>query len=106
MTNDIGDEDLPPVEADAGEELVEELAGGADKRLALEILVVTGCLAEKQDARLGAAVTGDRLSRAPMQRARRAGADLVGDEPKIDRGLVQRGDYAAAEGFRGAFRAR
>jgi len=45
----IGDEDGPPVEPDAGEKLVEELPGGADKRLALEVLVITGGLAEKED---------------------------------------------------------
>jgi hypothetical protein len=41
-----------------------------------------------------------------MERARGAGADLVGDEPEIGRSVVQRADYAAGTGFRGAFRAR
>src|SRR5438128_1409455 len=56
----------------------------ADERLALEVLVVARRLAEEEDSRIRAAVTGDRLSRAPMQRTRGAGADLVGDEPEVN----------------------
>jgi hypothetical protein len=41
-----------------------------------------------------------------MERARGAGANLVGDDAKIGRGVVQRADYEGDEGFRGAFRAR
>jgi hypothetical protein len=41
-----------------------------------------------------------------VERARGAGADLVGNEPKIGRGVVQPADYAAGDGLRGAFRAR
>jgi hypothetical protein len=41
-----------------------------------------------------------------MERARGAGADLVGDEPEVGGGVVQRADYAAGEGLRGALRAR
>ena len=106
MANDVRDEHLPAVQPDPGEELVEELTGRAHERLALEVLVVARRLAEKEDARVGAAVAGDRLPRATVQRARGAGADLVGDKPKVGRGVVQRADYAAGEGFRGAFRAR
>ena len=106
MPDDVGDEDGPPIEPDAREKLVQELPGGPNKWLALEILVVARRLAQKEDSRVGAAVSGDRLPRAPMERARGAGADLVGDEPKVGRGVVQRADYAAAEGLRGALRAR
>ena len=106
MPDDVGNEDRSPVEADAGEELVQELARGTHKRLSLQVLVVARRLAEKEDSRVGAAVSGDRLPRAPVERARRAGADLVGYEPKVGRGVVQRADYEAGEGLRGAFRAR
>jgi hypothetical protein len=106
VTDDVGDEHSPPVEPDSGEELVEKLPGRTHKGFPLKILVVAGCLAEKEDPRVGAAVSGDRLPRAPVKRARGAGADLVGNEPKIDRGVVQRADYAAGDGLRGAFRAR
>ena len=106
MANDVGDKDRSPVESDAGEKLIEELPGGADEGLALEVLVVPRSFAEEQDPRVSAAVARDRLPRAPMERTCRAGADLVGDEPKIGRGFVQRADYAVGEGFRGAFRAR
>jgi hypothetical protein len=41
-----------------------------------------------------------------VQRAGGAGADFVGDQPKVGRGVVQRGDYAAGAGLSGAFRAR
>ena len=106
MPDDVGDEDRSPIEADARQKLVEELPGGAHKGLALEVFVVARCLPKKEDPGVGAAVSGDRLARAPMERARSAGADLVGDEPEIGRGVVQRADYAAGDGFRGAFRAR
>ena len=106
MPDHVGDEDRSPVEPDAGQKLVQELPGGAHERLALEVLVVARRLAEKEDPRIGAAVAGDRLPRAPMERARGAGANLVGDKPKVSRGVVQRADYAAAEGLRGALRAR
>ena len=35
VSDDVGDEDLAPIEADTGEELVQELAGRADEGLAL-----------------------------------------------------------------------
>ena len=106
MANDVRDEYLPAVQPNPGEELVEELPGRAHERLALEVLVIARRLAEKEDPRVRAAVAGDRLPRAPVERARGAGADLVGDKPKVGRGVVQRADYAAAEGLRGALRAR
>ena len=106
MPHNVGDEDGSAIEPDARQKLVEELSGGAYKGLALQVLVVARRLPEKEDPRVSAAVSGDRLARAPMERARGAGADLVGDDPKVGRGVVQRADYAAGEGFRGAFRAR
>src|SRR5438128_1124935 len=69
---------------EVGVERVEELTGRAHERLALEVLVVARRLAEEEDSRIRAAVTGDRLSRAPMERTRGAGADLVGDEPEVN----------------------
>ena len=106
MANDVRDEHRSPIEPDAGKELVEELACGADERLALEVLVIAGRFTEEEDPGVSTAVSGDCLPCAAMQRARGASADLVGDEPEIGRGVVQRADYAAGEGFRGAFRAR
>ena len=106
MADHVRDEDRSTIEADACEELIEELPGRTHKWLALQVLVVAGRLAEEEDPRVGAAISGNRLPRAPMERASRAGTDLVGYEPKIRRGVVQRADYAAGETFRGAFRAR
>jgi len=107
VAHDIGDENLAAVEPNAGEELVEELAGGADERLPLEVFVVPRRLAQEEDAGVRRAIPGDGLARAPVERAGCAGADLVGDLPQLrERGVLHRGDYAAAEGFRGAFRAR
>ena len=106
MSDHVGDEHRSSIEPDAGEKLVEELPGSTHKGLALEVLVVARRLAEKEDPGISAAVSGDRLSRAPMERTRGAGADLIGDEPKFGRDVVQRADYGAGAGLRGALRAR
>jgi len=84
MANDVRDEHRSPIEPDAGKELVEELPGGANEWLSLKVLVVTRRLAQEEDPGIGASVAGDRLPRAPMERACGAGADLVGDEPEVD----------------------
>src|SRR5437899_1298614 len=49
VSDDVGNEDLAPIEADTGEELVQELAGRADEWLPLKVLVVAGGLAEEED---------------------------------------------------------
>src|SRR5258708_2518195 len=99
VAHDVRDEDLAAVQADAGEQLVEEMAGGADERAALDVLVVAGGLAEEEDAGLGAALARDGLFRAPVERAGRAGADLVGESGE---GVLHLVDYRGP----GAFRAR
>ena len=107
VPDDVGDEHLAPVEPDAGEQLVEELARGADERPALHVLVVAGSLAEEEDPRLARPVAGDRLPGAAMERARGASADLVGDQPQLRRrSVLHRADYETAEVFIGALRAR
>jgi len=78
VAHDVGDEDLAAVQADAGKQLVEELARGADERPALDVLVVSGRLAEEQDPRLRAALAGNGLLRAAVERACGAGSDLIG----------------------------
>src|SRR5437867_3666154 len=61
----------------------------------------------EEDPGVPGAIPGYRLARASMQRAGGTRADLIGDQPeRRERGVLHRGDYAAAEGFRGAFRAR
>src|SRR5919204_633480 len=83
VPDDVGDEHLAPVEADPREELVEELAGGTDEGLPLNVLVVTGSFAEEEDPRLPCALAGDGLPRAAVEWAGDASADLLGDEAKL-----------------------
>src|SRR3989442_985685 len=83
VADDVGDEDLAPIEADAGQELVEVLSGSADEWLSLEVLVVAGSLAQEEDPGLRRALSGDRLPGAAMKRTRGAAADPVGDEPEV-----------------------
>src|SRR5437867_68269 len=107
VPNHVGDEDLAAVEPDAREELVEELPRGAHEGLSLHVLVVARRLAEEEDPGVPGAIPGYRLARASMQRAGGTRADLIGDQPeRRERGVLHRGDYAAAAGFRGACRAR
>ena len=110
MANDIRDKDLPPVEANAGQELVQKLAGGADEGLALQILVIARGLAKEEDAGVGAPVAGDRLARAPMERARGAGANLSRDQLEVrPRRILHGADYGPREpvfGPGGALRAK
>src|SRR4029077_14778813 len=97
VAHDVRDEDLAPIEPDAFEELIEQLPGGADERAALDVLVVSRGLAEEQDPGLRAALTGDRLLRAPVERAGRAGSDLIGQR---DQRVVHGVDYRVAGAFR------
>src|SRR5207247_779498 len=47
--DDVGDEDIGALEADAGEELLEELARGADEGPRLLVLVVAGGFANEHE---------------------------------------------------------
>src|SRR6267143_60083 len=82
VPDDVGDEDLRAIEPDAGEELVEELPGGADEGTALHVLVVARCLAEEEDARFAASLTVDGRPRAAVEGTGGAGADLRGQRPE------------------------
>ena len=46
---DIGDEDVPARQADAAQQLVEQLSGRAHEGLALLVLVLARCLADDHD---------------------------------------------------------
>ena len=80
VPHDVGDEHLAAVETDAGQQLVEELAGGADERLSLDIFVVSGRLAEEKDPRLSGTLAGHGLAGASVEGTRHACANLFGDE--------------------------
>src|SRR5438445_2252743 len=99
VPHDVRDEDLAAVEADPAEELIEKLARGAHERATLDVLVVSGRLAEEEDPRLGAPLAGHGLASAPVERAGRAAADLIGQRGER---VVHGVDYRVA----GAFRAR
>ena len=99
VPHDVRDEDLAAVEADPAEELIEKLARGAHERATLDVLVVSGRLAEEEDPRLGAPLAGNGLASAPVERAGRAGPHLIGQRGER---VVHVVDYRVA----GAFRAR
>src|ERR1700687_4813547 len=105
VADDVGDEDLRPVEADALEQLVEELPGRAHEGPALHVLVVPRRLAEEEDPRVAAALSGHRLARAPVERARGAGLDL--GSQRLEGFFVHPfGIMGRHQTFVGAFRAR
>ena len=67
--NDVGDVGLAAVEPDRGDHPVEQLAGAADKRQALDVLVAARRLADEHDARLRIAVGEYQPRRGVFQRA-------------------------------------
>ena len=67
--NQVGQIDGGAVESDRGQHAVQQLAGGADERLALDILVAARNLADHHDARLRIAVGKHQLRGGVLQRA-------------------------------------
>src|SRR2546425_2787084 len=97
VAHDVRDEDLAAVQADARQQLIQQLAGRADERAALDVLVVARGLPEEQDPGFRAALAWDGLTRAAVERAGRAGSDLAGER---DQGLFHVSDYRLARAFR------
>src|SRR6266511_482547 len=79
VPHDVRDEDLRAVEADDGEELVEEVPGRAHEGAALLVLVEAGRLAEEEDPALGAPLARYGPLRGPPEGAGPALAHLTGD---------------------------
>ena len=104
MANDVGDEDLAAVEADPREQLVQQLAGRADERTALHILVVSGRLAKEEHPRLATPLARDSLARTAVEGAGHARAYLGGQptERVVHPSVI----IARHHAFVGAFRAR
>src|SRR5438874_4132414 len=97
VLDDIGDVDLAPVDARVLQRLVEELPGRPDERLALQVLLVAGLLADEDDVSLRGALAEDGLRPGLVERAggaaRRSFAELRQARPlRAERrgGLVQR----------------
>ena len=67
--HDVGDVDRRAVEADRRQHAVEQFAGAADERQALDVLVAAGCFADEHHARLRVAVGEDKLAGGCLQRA-------------------------------------
>ena len=67
--HDVGDVDLGAVEPDRRQHAVEQLAGAADERQALDVLVAARRLADEHHARLRIAVGEHQAARGGVQRA-------------------------------------
>src|ERR1700704_883269 len=65
----VGDVDLASVQADAGEHLIQELPGAADKGKTLLVLVASGGLADQHDPARWRAVGENGVLRRPLQLA-------------------------------------
>ncbi len=61
MFHRVGDVHVIAVDAGLGERANQELAGGADKRAAGQILAVAGLLADEDHIRFGRTLAEDRL---------------------------------------------
>ena len=83
VPDDVGDEDLAPIEADVQQELVEQLPGGSHEGPSLEILVVPGRFAQEEDPGLGAPLARHGLPCAPVKGTGRARPDLVGEHAQF-----------------------
>ncbi len=57
--DDVADEDVRALEADASQELLEELPGGTDERPALLILVIAGRLSDEHDLGIHGSFAGN-----------------------------------------------
>lgn len=79
MLRDVRDEDFGSRIPSSRQHLCQELAGGADERTALRVLVLTGRLANQHHLGVGVALPGNGVPRAFVQRARSAPPDFVGD---------------------------
>src|SRR5205085_3549452 len=97
VLDDVGDVDLAPIDARVVERLVEKLPGRPDERLALQVLLVAGLLADEDDVRLRGALAEDGLCPGLVERAggaaRRGFAELRQARPLRDErrgGLVER----------------
>src|SRR3984893_1434648 len=81
---DVRDEDVATREADAAKQLLEQLAGGADEGLALQVLVLAGRLADDHDPRGGRANSWHRPGPRMTQRATPAIVDRRAQARQVD----------------------
>lgn len=77
--HDIRDEDVVAAHGHGGQQLFEELAGPADERPSLLVLVEPGALSDEQNCRGGRPFTRYRIGASPGQDAARAAVDVGGD---------------------------
>src|SRR5262249_39655175 len=90
----VRDVDVGARQADAGEELVEELAGLPDEWNALLVLVKAGRLADEHQLRAGRAVREDAVRRAGGEDAARTGRGLGPERIEHRRGSLGGGGDA------------
>src|SRR5215211_5325612 len=84
---DVADVDVLPVQADALQQAVEELARGADEGDALAVLVEPGGLADEHQLGVGVALAEHHLGAALVQAAAGAAGGLGGDRLQLGRHL-------------------
>jgi hypothetical protein len=75
MLDGVGDVDFLAIDAGFFQRFVEDLSCRSDKRLAGQVLLVAGLLADQHDAALAAAFAADRLGCALPQRTTTAVRD-------------------------------
>ena len=85
----VGDVDVTALEPDPGEQLVEQLAGLADERVALLVLVEAGRLADEHQVGLRVADAEDDLRAALREAAARAARDLARERLELGQRLAQ-----------------
>ena len=83
----FADIDVLAAEADAFQEAVEELAGGADEGEALAVLVEAGGLADEHQVGVGVALAEHDLGAALVEAAAGAAGGLGGDRLQLGRHL-------------------
>src|SRR4029450_3593890 len=90
-SHDVCDVDVLAAQADALEQAVEELAGGADEGEALAVLVEAGGLADEHQVGVRVALAEDDLGAALVQAAAGAAGGLGGDRLQLGRHLSRAG---------------
>ncbi len=79
VLDDVGHEDIPPIETGAFQRVVQYAPGGSDERPTLDVFAVTRLFADEHDARARRALAEDGLRRIPVQLAARAGCSFRAD---------------------------
>ena len=75
----VGDEDILPLETDAGQQLLQKFTGGPHEGASLLVLVETGSFANQHDVGIGRPFAGNGVLAGVAQGAARTNGYLLGD---------------------------